>query len=60
VPKAPFAAIPGSPPAGVIPAGCPFHPRCEFVHAPCSTRMPDTTVVSDEHAAACHLLEGVG
>jgi oligopeptide/dipeptide ABC transporter ATP-binding protein len=59
-PKAPFAAIPGSPPAGNVPAGCPFHPRCEFVHAPCSIRMPETTAVADEHVAACHLLEGVG
>jgi oligopeptide/dipeptide ABC transporter ATP-binding protein len=58
-PKAPFAAIPGSPPSGVIPSGCPFHPRCEHAFAPCATRMPETTVVSDEHAAACHLLEGV-
>jgi oligopeptide/dipeptide ABC transporter ATP-binding protein len=59
-PKAPFAAIPGSPPSGAIPPGCPFHPRCAFAFAPCPQRMPETTVVSDGHSAACHLLEGVG
>jgi oligopeptide/dipeptide ABC transporter ATP-binding protein len=58
-PKAPFAAIPGSPPSGVIPPGCPFHPRCAFAFAPCPERMPETTVVAGDHVAACHLLEGV-
>ncbi len=59
-PKAPFAAIPGSPPAGVIPPAAPSTRAASSCIAPCSTRMPDTTVVSDEHVAACHLLEGVG
>jgi oligopeptide/dipeptide ABC transporter ATP-binding protein len=58
-PKAPFAAIPGAPPAGMIPPGCPFHPRCEFAFGPCAERMPATTVVSAGHLGACHLLEGV-
>jgi oligopeptide/dipeptide ABC transporter ATP-binding protein len=58
-PKAPFAAIPGSPPSGSIPPGCPFHPRCELAFAPCPERMPEATVVSPGHLAACHLLEGV-
>jgi oligopeptide/dipeptide ABC transporter ATP-binding protein len=58
-PKEPFASIPGSPPSGTIPSGCPFHPRCAHAFAPCPERMPETTVVAERHLAACHMLEGV-
>jgi oligopeptide/dipeptide ABC transporter ATP-binding protein len=55
-PKAAFDAIPGSPPVGEFPSGCPFHPRCPVALPHCSSRMPDTTTVAAEHTAACHLL----
>ncbi len=35
-PKTPFAAIGGSPPSGMNPPGCPFHPRCPHAFEPCS------------------------
>ena len=55
-PKTPFAAIGGAPPAGSIPDGCPFHPRCPRVHGPCASEVPSTRAVGDGHAAACHLV----
>jgi oligopeptide/dipeptide ABC transporter ATP-binding protein len=56
-PKADFQAIPGSPPVGDFPSGCPFHPRCPVVLPVCSTRMPATIGVAPGHTAACHQLE---
>jgi oligopeptide/dipeptide ABC transporter ATP-binding protein len=55
-PKAPFDAIPGSPPVGEFPSGCPFHPRCPVALAQCSSRMPDVTTLGPRHTAACHQL----
>jgi oligopeptide/dipeptide ABC transporter ATP-binding protein len=57
-PKAPFATIAGAPPAGFIPPGCPFHPRCAHVHEPCPEIVPATVDVGPGHQAACHLLGG--
>jgi oligopeptide/dipeptide ABC transporter ATP-binding protein len=57
-PKTPFEAIGGSPPSGSNPPGCPFHPRCPQVHAPCSVTMPPTTEAGFGHAVACHLFGG--
>ena len=57
-PKAPFATIAGAPPAGFIPPGCPFHPRCAHVHEPCPDIVPVTVDVGPGHRAACHLLGG--
>ncbi len=56
-PRERFSALPGSPPYGELPPGCPFHPRCEFAHDECLTRMPAWTHVRGEHWGACHLLE---
>jgi oligopeptide/dipeptide ABC transporter ATP-binding protein len=55
-PKAPFDAIPGSPPVGEFPDGCPFHPRCPVALPQCSSRMPDTITLAPGHTAACHQL----
>ena len=55
-PKAPFQAIPGSPPLGEFPAGCPFHPRCEHALEACARTMPPMSERGAEHSAACHLL----
>jgi oligopeptide/dipeptide ABC transporter ATP-binding protein len=57
--KAPFLAIPGNPPVGSVPSGCPFHPRCGSVLAVCPGEMPATTTVGPRHTAACHLLQQV-
>lgn len=43
------------------PAGCPFHPRCRFREARCSSEMPILQEISDAtHLAACHFPERVG
>ncbi len=55
-PKAPFQAIPGAPPLGEFPGGCPFHPRCPHVMAICPEQMPGGVEVGSGHRAACHLL----
>jgi oligopeptide/dipeptide ABC transporter ATP-binding protein len=55
-PKVAFDAIPGSPPVGEFPSGCPFHPRCPVALPQCSSEMPPTTPVAAGHTAACHLL----
>jgi peptide/nickel transport system ATP-binding protein len=57
-PKSPFATIAGAPPAGFIPPGCPFHPRCAHVHEPCADAVPQAVDVGPGHRAACHLLGG--
>jgi oligopeptide/dipeptide ABC transporter ATP-binding protein len=57
-PKTPFAAIGGSPPSGLNPSGCPFHPRCPQVHDPCRVTMPPVTETGFGHAVACHLYGG--
>jgi oligopeptide/dipeptide ABC transporter ATP-binding protein len=57
-PKTPFAAIGGSPPSGVNPPGCPFHPRCPHVFDPCRVTMPPVTVAAAGQAVACHLYGG--
>jgi oligopeptide transport system ATP-binding protein len=57
--------IPGSPPTlGAIPAGCAFHPRCEFRQDSCATQRPELARVGFRghgrvegvdagHSAAC-------
>jgi oligopeptide/dipeptide ABC transporter ATP-binding protein len=56
MPKVPFDAIPGSPPLGEFPAGCPFHPRCAHAMAVCAEQMPAEFELDLDHQAACHLL----
>jgi len=53
--KEPFDAIPGSPPLGEFPPGCPFHTRCAHALAACAERMPETLQIADGHRVACHL-----
>ena len=57
-PKERFEAIPGTPPLGEFPAGCPFHPRCRHALPVCSETMPPVTGLSPGHVGACHLLGG--
>jgi peptide/nickel transport system ATP-binding protein/oligopeptide transport system ATP-binding protein len=39
------------------PAGCHFHPRCAYAHAPCRTTEPVLREVTPGHFAACHLYD---
>jgi oligopeptide/dipeptide ABC transporter ATP-binding protein len=55
-PKERFDAIPGSPPLGDFPAGCPFHPRCPHARPICLTQMPATQTIAPGHTVACHLV----
>jgi oligopeptide/dipeptide ABC transporter ATP-binding protein len=41
---------------GHWPAGCRFQPRCPHAFAPCPIDEPVRTLVSETHAASCHLL----
>jgi peptide/nickel transport system ATP-binding protein len=55
-PKQRFEAIPGTPPLGDFPAGCPFHPRCPHAMPVCAETMPPVTALAPGHVGACHLL----
>jgi oligopeptide transport system ATP-binding protein len=51
-------AIPGLPPdLGNLPAGCPFHPRCDRVSDRCRVDDPVLEPLSPAHRAACWNLE---
>jgi oligopeptide/dipeptide ABC transporter ATP-binding protein len=54
-PKATFDAIPGSPPLGDFPSGCPFHPRCPAALEICPQTMAATVELAPGHVCACHL-----
>jgi oligopeptide transport system ATP-binding protein len=50
----PLVSIPGSPPSPQArPAGCPFHPRCNYAVPSCSTEVPDLANVEDDRRLAC-------
>jgi oligopeptide/dipeptide ABC transporter ATP-binding protein len=55
-PKAAFDAIPGSPPLGEFPSGCPFHPRCPAALEICPETMAATVELAPGHVCACHLM----
>ena len=38
------------------PAGCHFHPRCQYARPECRTEYPGITVLSETHKARCYLL----
>ena len=40
------------------PAGCRFHPRCEFATAQCRQAEPQMISLGKRHQAACHLIRG--
>lgn len=51
-------AIEGTVPNGLaLPAGCPFHPRCEHVMDVCREIKPDLVSLGAEHLVACHLYD---
>lgn len=49
-------SIPGSPPTGVWPEGCRFHPRCKFVFDLCRQKEPELQLAATGCLAACHLV----
>jgi oligopeptide transport system ATP-binding protein len=52
--RAPLVPIGGSPPSlGLVPAGCPFHPRCRYALPACATDRPEPLPVADHHLLAC-------
>lgn len=47
-------AIPGLPPdLAHLPAGCPFHPRCELADERCSREFPERVDVATDHWTTC-------
>jgi peptide/nickel transport system ATP-binding protein len=58
-PDIPLVPVRGTPPSLLdVPAGCPFHPRCDFRHRVsgglCTTERPALSPDTG-HASACHL-----
>ena len=52
--------IKGQPPSLLhVPAGCAFHPRCDYARLPepCQTERPTLRSVEPVHLAACHFAE---
>jgi oligopeptide/dipeptide ABC transporter ATP-binding protein len=55
--------IRGNPPSLIsVPAGCAFHPRCDYAQLPqpCQTQVPELRAVEGAgHRAACHFAESL-
>ena len=49
-------SIPGSPPTGIWPSGCRFHPRCQYAFELCKQKEPQLQLSMTGAHAACHLL----
>jgi peptide/nickel transport system ATP-binding protein len=51
--------IKGTPPSLInVPAGCPFHPRCDFASLTdgrSETQVPEMREIEPGHRVACHL-----
>ncbi len=57
-PKELLQTIPGHPPNGEIPPGCPFHPRCTSATDECRTELVQPLFLKPRHRVACfHPLE---
>ncbi|MBI5252214.1 MAG: ATP-binding cassette domain-containing protein [Desulfomonile tiedjei] len=41
------------------PAGCPFHPRCNYAQEICSTVVPELREIEPGHLSACHFAESL-
>ncbi|MGD0421990.1 MAG: ABC transporter ATP-binding protein [Candidatus Bathyarchaeia archaeon] len=53
-------SIPGSPPTGIWPKGCRFHPRCQFAFGLCREREPELQLAATGALASCHLISKPG
>jgi oligopeptide/dipeptide ABC transporter ATP-binding protein len=51
--RGPLPVIPGSPPRGVVPSGCAFHPRCPRAEAACAEVRPELTPLDGGRSVAC-------
>lgn len=49
-------SIPGTPPTGIWPRGCRFHPRCAYAFELCKQREPVLELSKTGVQAACHLI----
>jgi len=49
-----------SPDSARLPAGCPFHPRCDFARDVCAVELPPQKRISDTHAVLCHVFPEAG
>ena len=38
-----------------LPAGCPFHPRCDMAKSECSTETPQNVAINENHSVRCLL-----
>jgi oligopeptide transport system ATP-binding protein len=55
-----LAVIPGRPPRpGEVPAGCPFHPRCDAALDVCRTTPPPVVELGDGRTSRCHVAADV-
>lgn len=43
-----------------LPAGCPFHPRCDLRLTKCLQEMPELVQAKEHHLVKCHLVKGNG
>ena len=58
--KLPLAGLAGEPPNLIDPpAGCPFHPRCQYADEICRTDFPAPATRGDHWAACWHPLTGI-
>lgn len=50
--------IPGMVPNLIYPpAGCRFHPRCQYCFEPCDSKVPKSIKVESDYFVACHLYD---
>ena len=57
-PRGAVTTIPGHPvDISMMPAGCPFEPRCAFALPRCATDMPDFARLGPDHFAACFVAQ---
>lgn len=49
-----------SPDPARLPAGCPFHPRCDFAIRECSVEPPPLKQISPTHSVLCHVFPDKG
>jgi len=58
--KGDLKAIPGMIPNPIYPpAGCKFHPRCEFCFEPCKSEIPKPIEIEPNYFVSCHLYDPV-
>ena len=41
-----------------LPKGCKFHPRCPYAQEICSNKIPETTILPNDHQVKCFIASG--